>query len=86
MIYKLTFLLLLWGLKRGRKIVSEHGFQTLETPRIECELNHALECQTLRVIKSQAKRAFWKEILKISNYTKVDTIESRKHASRGSSR
>ena len=54
-------------------------------PRTEYELNHASECQTLSVIKSQTKRAFWKEILRRSNYTKVDTIESCKHTSQDAS-
>ena len=69
--------------------VTVNGYQSMvfkpqnTTPsRTKHELNHALECQTLIVIKSQVKRAFWKEILRRNNNTKVDTIESRRHASR----
>ena len=72
MISKMTLLPLPRGSGRDRKRVSEHSFQTSEcdTPRTESELNHVSECQTLSMIKSQAKGAFWKEILKRSNYTK----------------
>ena len=79
----MTLMTLPWGSGHDKKRVSEHNFQTskCDTPWTECELNHGSECQTLSVIKSQAKRAFWKEILGRSNYTKVDMIESRKNAS-----
>ena len=87
MISKMTLLPLPPSLGRDRKRVSEHSFQTLEcdTPRTECELNHVSKCQTLSVIKSQAKRPFWKKILRRSNYMKIDIIESYKHASRDAS-
>ena len=80
MIYTMTFLLLPQGSGRDSKRVSEHGFQKPQNttpPMTEYELNHASKCQTLSVIKSQAKRTFWKEILRRSNYTKIDIIESR---------
>ena len=83
----MTLLPLPRDLGRDRKMVLEPDFQTSEcdTLRIEYALNYASECQTLSVIKSQAKKAFWEEILRRSNYTKVDTIESCKHASRDAS-
>ena len=83
MSYKMTLLPLPRGSVRDRKRVSEHDFQTSEynTPKTEYELNHALECQTLSMIKSHVKRDFWKKIMRKSNYMKVYTIESRKHAS-----
>ena len=61
MFYKMTLLTLPQGLGCDKKRVSEHGFQTskCDTHRTECELNHALECQTLSVSKSNAKRVFF---------------------------
>ena len=57
----MTLLPLPRGLGRDRKRVSEHDFQTSEydTPRTECELNHASECQTLSMTKSNVKRVLF---------------------------
>ena len=78
----MTFLPLPRGLGGNRKRVSEHDFQTLkyDTPRIEYELNHASKCQTLSMTKSKAKKAFWKKILRKSNYMTIEIVGYSKHA------
>ena len=72
--------------------MTEKGYQSTvfkpqnTTPsKTEYELNHASKWKTLDMIKSKANKAFLKEILRRSNNTKVNMIESRKHASRDSS-
>ena len=74
----MTLLPLPWGLGQSTIFKSQNATPT----RTECESNHTSKCQTLSATKSKAKRAFWKEILRKSNYTKIDAVGSE-HAFQG---